>query len=104
MTSLHDSSKGADRTTLIHIQARSERFLQEIVEAHVHLSERRDDALIRFARMNGLRYTLDELLGTMRSYKNVGGLLLSPRLQKGVPVPNEEIIKLCKESGVLRFA
>ena len=99
MTSLPDSSQGADRRTPIHIQARSERFLQEIVDAHVHLSERRDDALIRFARMSGLSYTLDELLGAMRRYEIARGLLLSPPLQGGVPLPNEEIIRLCKKSG-----
>src|SRR5206468_1277605 len=99
MTSLPDSSQGADRTILIHIQPRSERFLQEIVDAHVHLSERRDDALIRFARMSGLRYTLAELLGTLRRYEIAHGLLLSPPLQGGDPLPNEEIIRLCKKSG-----
>src|SRR5205809_7236011 len=102
MTSLHDSSKGADRTTLIHIQARSERFLQEIVDAHVHLSERQDDALIRFARMNGLRYTLEELLGTMERYGITRGLLLSPPLQGNVALPNDKVIALCaRGAGML---
>src|SRR5881396_2544465 len=98
MTSLPDPSQGADRRTPIHIQARSERFLQDIVDAHVHLSERRDDALIRFARTNGLRYSLDELLRTMRRHKIMRGLLLSPPLQGGIPLPNEEIIRLCRRS------
>jgi predicted TIM-barrel fold metal-dependent hydrolase len=62
------------------------------------LSERREDALNRFARKNGLRYTLGELLGTMRRYKIVLGLLLSPPLQGGVPLPNEEVIRLCRRS------
>src|SRR5437773_11188484 len=102
MTSLPDSSQGADRTSLIHIQARSERFLQDIVDAHVHLSERRDDALIRYARMNELRYTLDELLNTMRRHKIGHGLLLSPPLKGAGPLPNDEIIKLCGRSrGIL---
>jgi predicted TIM-barrel fold metal-dependent hydrolase len=73
--------------------------LQEIIDAHIHLSERRDDALNRFARKNGLRYTLDELLSTMRRYKIVRGLLLSPPLQRGVPLPNDEVIRLCRRSG-----
>ena len=73
--------------------------MQDIVDAHVHLSERRDDALIRFARMSGLRYTLDELLGAMRRYEIARGLLLSPPLKGGVPLPNEETIRLCKMSG-----
>jgi predicted TIM-barrel fold metal-dependent hydrolase len=62
------------------------------------LSERRDDALNRFARKNGLRYTLDELLGTMRRQKIVRGLLLSPPLQDGVPLPNDEVFRLCRKS------
>src|SRR5712691_10175023 len=49
--------------------------------------------------MNGLRYTLDELLGTMRMYKIARGLLLSPPLQGGTSLPNDEIIKLCRRSG-----
>jgi predicted TIM-barrel fold metal-dependent hydrolase len=64
----------------------------------MHLSERRDDALNRFARKNELRYTLGELLGTMRRYKIVRGLLLSPPLQGGVPLPNDEVIRLCRRS------
>jgi len=46
-----------------------------------------------------LRYTLDELLGTMRKHKIVRGLLLSPPLQGGVPLPNDEVIRLCRRSG-----
>jgi predicted TIM-barrel fold metal-dependent hydrolase len=49
--------------------------------------------------MNGLRYTLDELLGTMRRYKIVRGLLLSPPLSGGVPLPNDQVIRLCRRSG-----
>jgi len=73
--------------------------LQEIIDAHTHLSERRDDALNRFARKNRLSYTLDELLSTMRRHKIVRGLLLSPPLQGGVPLPNNEVIRLCGRSG-----
>ncbi|HZY94133.1 MAG TPA: amidohydrolase family protein [Candidatus Bathyarchaeia archaeon] len=73
--------------------------MQEIIDAHIHLSERPDDALNRFARMNGLRYTMDELQETMRIYKIARGLLLSPPLQESVPLPNDEIIKLCRRSG-----
>jgi len=73
--------------------------LQRIIDVHVHLSERRDDALNRFAQRNGLRYTLDDLLGTMRKHKIVRGLLLSPPLQGGKPLPNDEVIRLCKKSG-----
>src|SRR2546425_3754241 len=75
--------------------------LQRIIDAHVHLSERKDDGLIRFARMNGLRYTLDELLGTMERYGIVRGLLLSPPLQGAASLPNDKIITLCTRSGGL---
>ncbi len=74
------------------------RLLREIVDVHVHLSERRDDALNRFARMNGLMYTMDELLDTMRRYRIGRGLLLSPPLKGAGPLPNDEIIKLCERS------
>jgi predicted TIM-barrel fold metal-dependent hydrolase len=73
--------------------------LQKIIDAHVHLSERGDDALIRFARTNGLRYTMDELLAAMREHKIVRGLLLSPPLQGSTSLPNEEIVSLCAKSG-----
>ena len=46
-----------------------------------------------------MRYTLDELLGTMRRHKIARGLLLSPPLKRAVPLPNEEIIGLCRRSG-----
>ena len=75
--------------------------MRKTIDVHTHLSERRDDALNPFARKNGLRYTLDELLGAMRRYRIVRGLLLSPPLQGGVPLPNYTIIKLCKKSGAM---
>src|SRR5437016_12493040 len=75
------------------------RSLQKIIDAHVHLSERQDDALIRFARMNGLRYTLEELLGTMERYGITRGLLLSPPLQGNVALPNDKVIALCARGG-----
>src|SRR6266536_4679986 len=87
------------KNKLIRIEEPVGRWLQRIIDAHVHLSERRDDALNHFARRNGLRYTLDELLGMMRRHKIVRGLLLSPPLQGGVPLPNDEVIRLCRKSG-----
>ena len=72
--------------------------MHRIIDSHVHLSQRREDALIQFARKNDLRYTLDELLSTMRRC-NVGrGLLLSPPLKGGAPLPNTEVIRLCMKS------
>jgi predicted TIM-barrel fold metal-dependent hydrolase len=49
--------------------------------------------------MNGLRYTMDELMGTMRALGVERGLLLSPPLKGAAILPNDEIIKLCKRSG-----
>jgi uncharacterized protein len=63
------------------------------------MSERPDDALNRFARTNGLSYTMDELLDTMRKIGIAHGLLLSPPLHGSAPLPNEEIINFCKKSG-----
>src|SRR2546426_9623268 len=64
----------------------------------MHLSERRDDTLNHFAQKNRLRYTLGELLGRMRRHKIVRGLLLSPPLRGGAPLPNENVIRLCGRS------
>ncbi|HEY6283197.1 MAG TPA: amidohydrolase family protein [Nitrososphaerales archaeon] len=73
--------------------------MQKIIDAHIHLSERRDDSLNRFAKMHRLRYTLNELLRMMSKYDVEAGLLLSPPLQGGGPLPNEEVIRLCAKSG-----
>ena len=73
----------------------------KIIDAHIHLSERGDDALIRFARMNGLSYTMSELLGTMRQNGVEHGLLLSPPLQGTASLPNDQIIGLCKKSDAM---
>jgi len=35
----------------------------------------------------------------MRRYKIVRGLLLSPPLQGGAPLPNDDVIRLCRRSG-----
>jgi predicted TIM-barrel fold metal-dependent hydrolase len=72
--------------------------VQRVIDAHIHLSERRNDALNRYAEKNGLRYTLDELLGNMRRHHVEQGLLLSPPLNGGAILPNEEIISLCQRS------
>jgi len=63
----------------------------------VHLSERRDDALVPYARKNGLSYTRDELLDTMRKHNVRRGLLLSPPLNKKTCLPNEAIINLSRK-------
>jgi predicted TIM-barrel fold metal-dependent hydrolase len=73
--------------------------MQEIFDAHIHLSERDDDALIPFAQRNGLRYSLEELLSSMQANHVRRGLLLSPPLNDGTAVANQEIIDLCLRSG-----
>jgi predicted TIM-barrel fold metal-dependent hydrolase len=77
------------------------RDVEKVFDAHVHLSEHRDDALVRFARVNGLSYTLDELLTTMRSNNVTHGLLLSPPLQGSGCLSNDEVVKLCAKSGTM---
>jgi uncharacterized protein len=76
----------------------SERLLQKVIDAHVHLSERPDDALRPFAEMNGLSYTLVELLHSMRRHNVERGLLLSPPLRGGAPLPNDVVVELCSRS------
>ncbi len=72
--------------------------MQKVVDAHIHLSERRDDALLPYAKRSKLRYTLGELLSSMRKHGVTHGLLLSPPLMGGLPLPNEDIIRLCRRS------
>jgi len=70
----------------------------EIIDAHIHLSERRDDLLNAYAERNELRYDLDELLLLMEQNRVAQGLLLSPIVGKGVPLPNQDILRFCTRS------
>ena len=72
--------------------------MEEIVDTHAHLSERKDDGLIPYAQKNGLRYTIDELLENMRGHHIRRGLLLSPPLKRGSPLPNTDVLRLCARS------
>jgi predicted TIM-barrel fold metal-dependent hydrolase len=69
------------------------------IDAHIHLSRRPDDLLRRYADHNGLKYTLDELLEEMRENGVESGLLLSPPMESGGILPNEEVLALCRKSG-----
>ena len=69
-----------------------------IIDVHVHLSERRDDLLREYANRNGLKYTLRELLQQMAEYRVVLGLLLSPIMRGGAPLPNEDVLRICTRS------
>ena len=73
-------------------------MVPEIIDAHIHLSERQDDALIPFARNNELAYSLEELLSAMGENKIGKGLLLSPPLKERALFPNEDVIRLCRKS------
>jgi uncharacterized protein len=76
--------------------------MRKVIDAHLHLSERKDDALARFANGNRLDYTLEGLLRSMKKHGVERGLLLSPPLQDGTPLPNEAVLRLCRKSkGVL---
>ena len=76
--------------------------MRRAFDSHIHLSGRRDDLLREFAKSNGLRYNLPELLATMKKNNVVHGLLLSPPLRDGSPLPNEDILELCaKSEGML---
>jgi predicted TIM-barrel fold metal-dependent hydrolase len=73
--------------------------LGRIIDAHAHCSGGRKDDLLRpYAKLNGLRYDLKELLETMERHGVASALLLSPPMGKGVPLPNMEVVKLCEKS------
>ena len=70
-----------------------------IIDAHTHCSGGRKDDLLRpYAKLNGLRYDLKELLETMERHGVASALLLSPPVGKGVPLANVEVVKLCERS------
>lgn len=75
--------------------------MSSAIDVHIHLSESSQDDLLPYARLNGLRYDLEELLGLMRSNGIVRGLLLSPPLKGGKPLPNERVVEICKRSSGL---
>jgi len=51
-----------------------------------------------YAKLNGLRYDLDELLEQMRVNRVKRGLLMSPPMKGGEPLPNEEVVRMCERS------
>ena len=76
--------------------------MPRIIDAHVHISEDRDDTLVSFAKKNGLSYTIEELLASMRRHNIEHGLLLSPPLRRKTILPNKEVLRLCdKCEGLL---
>jgi uncharacterized protein len=74
--------------------------LSRIIDAHVHCSDgRSDDQLRPYAKLNGLRYDMKELLDQMGQNGVDCSLLLSPPVRNGEPLPNREVIRLCASSG-----
>jgi predicted TIM-barrel fold metal-dependent hydrolase len=69
-----------------------------LIDAHLHCSELLEDGLKIYAQLNGLEYTLDELLDQMEKNRIERGLLLSPPLEGGSIAPNSRILELCKKS------
>ena len=72
--------------------------MPRIIDAHSHLSEHLQDELIPYAALNGLKYSLDELLRLMDESGITSGVLLSPPLRGGIPLPNERVLELCRRS------
>jgi uncharacterized protein len=73
--------------------------LGRIIDAHAHCSDkRRDDMLRPYAKLNGLRYDLGELLERMAANGISRALLLSPPMRGGEPLPNREVVNLCERS------
>lgn len=69
-----------------------------IIDVHMHLSEHRDDGLRAYAKQNGFRYTLDEVIRIMGEIGVVHGLLLTSIKRTGELLPNEDVLKICENS------
>ncbi|MEM0118520.1 MAG: amidohydrolase family protein [Conexivisphaerales archaeon] len=74
------------------------RRITENIDTHLHLSTRKDDKLLPFAKRNGLHYDLQELSSIMERNNTSAGLLLSPPVSFWRPCPNEEILELAQAS------
>jgi len=73
--------------------------MRTVIDAHIHCSgTRRDDLLRSYAKLNGLRYDMEELLEQMEEGGVSSGLLLSPPVGRGEPLPNPEVLRLCGKS------
>ncbi len=69
--------------------------MSRAIDVHLHLSDLSGDALRSFAKSNGLRYDLKELLGLMEENYVETGLVLSPPLRDNSIVPNERVVEIC---------
>ena len=76
--------------------------MPSLIDTHLHCSELPEDGLDTYAKFNGLKYTLEELLSLMKEHGVEKGLLLSPPTKKGAQVPNARILEVCaKSEGLL---
>lgn len=71
------------------------------IDAHIHFSSHKKDALIHYAHLNGLSYSMAELVASMRRHGIGRGLLLSSPMQPSGILPNREVLRLCENSGTL---
>jgi predicted TIM-barrel fold metal-dependent hydrolase len=73
--------------------------LSKVIDAHVHCSDKAEDDMLRpYARLNGLRYDLQDLLGQMAENGVERALLLSPPMSGGRPLPNADVVNQCLRS------
>jgi predicted TIM-barrel fold metal-dependent hydrolase len=72
--------------------------LEKIIDAHIHCSNSKNDLLIPYARLNGLRYNFDELLTLMEKNGIEKGLLISSILKRNGLFPNQKILDFCNRS------
>ena len=73
--------------------------MSDIIDVHIHCSNRTDDKLRPYARLNHLEYNLDELLELMKKNGVRKGLLLGSLLEKGEFLAAGEVLRLCEKSG-----
>ena len=73
--------------------------MKGVVDVHVHCSDRADDALRSYARLNRLEYNLEELLTLMKQNGVRRSLLLGSILEGGGFLPAGETLRLCEKSG-----
>ena len=73
--------------------------MQGIVDAHIHMSRRKNDLLRKYAETNRLEYTPDGLLQVMEANGITRGLLLSSVSRSGTPFPCEDAVEISRLSG-----
>lgn len=59
--------------------------------------------LLPYAKKNGLKYNMTELLSTMKRNRIEFGLLLSPPLTDWRPMPNDIVLEICGKSDKMLY-